>query len=665
MAKMSKAEITVGKYAGFCFGVRRAVDTVERLIESKKEGERIFILGELVHNPRVLERIGRAGVITVGEDDLDGIFAETTENSPSTIVTRAHGSTLYVNQKLADFSSENDHFKVIDCTCPYVKKIHDIVRNQTANGEALLVMGDKDHPEVKGIVSYAHGESEVFEHTDTVKIENYTQKCAIMVAQTTQNLSEWYKAQELFDKHLTKLNIYDTICSVTENRQTEVERLSKEVDLMLVIGGRQSSNTKKLFDVSKRNLKATFLIEDACDITPQITSLAKTASKIGITAGASTPSDIIQEVKTTMSEKLEKENFEELLEESLKTLNTGDIVTGTITSITPTDVHVDLSANVTGILPYEEIANAETQYNVGDTIEAFVVRVSDIEGVAGLSRKRIERIDSWKKVVAAHESGEVIEGKVTKIIKGGCMIALGAIEAFIPASQTGIPKGEELTPLKGTMQKVKVIEVDTDRSRATASIRAVLRAEHKEAMAKFWAELEVGQKFTGTVKSIMPYGVFVDIGGVDGMVHITELTWSRIKNPAEVVKVGDKIDVYVKSFDTETKKISLGCKTEETNPWNLFIKSFNIGDVVSAKVVGITPFGAFAEIIPEVDGLIHISQITDHKIATPAEVVHLDDVVQVKIINIDAEKKKISLSMRALLEGQDEEADIDADGDEE
>lgn len=656
------SELITGKYAGFCFGVKRAVDCVTALIENASAGERIYTLGELVHNPRVLKRLSDAGVIAANEADIDEIFESCTDDSPCTVVMRAHGSTREVAEKLEAYSREKKSFHVVDCTCPYVKKIHNIVDENTKNGECLLVMGDADHPEVLGIVSHAKGESAVFRDISELNTNNYTEKCVIIVAQTTQNLSEWHKTQELLRNHLTNLQIYDTICCVTENRQKEVERLASEVDLMLIIGGRSSSNTRKLLNVSKSVLEHSFLIEDAGEITPQILALAKSANKIGITAGASTPSDIIQEVKTTMSEKLGNE-FEELLEESLKTLNTGDIVSGTITSITPTDVHVDLSANVTGLLPYEEIANAETPYQVGDTIEAFVVRVSDLEGVAGLSRKRIERIDSWKRVVAAHESGEILEGKITKIIKGGCMIALGAIEAFIPASHTGIPKGEELTPLKGTMQKVKIIEIDQDRSRATASIRAVLRAERKEAVAKLWAELEVGKKFTGTVKSITSFGAFVDIGGVDGMVHITELSWSRIKSPADVVKVGDSIDVFIKSFDPQAKRISLGCKTEETNPWNIFMNSFNIGDVVSAKIVGITPFGAFAEIIPEVDGLIHISQIADHKIATPAEVVHLDDVVQVKIINIDTEKKKISLSMRALLEDQDEEAPLEDEDD--
>ncbi len=654
-------KIIVGKYAGFCFGVQRAVDAVKSLIDKKQINETIYTLGELVHNPKVLSDLKKSGVLIAEEKDLDNIFDKCNDDFPITIVVRAHGARLDITEKLAHYSEIKNSFNVIDCTCPYVKKIHNIVRSKTRNGETLLVLGDESHPEVKGIVSYAHCESLVTEKSSRVDFDNLAHKETVIVAQTTQNLSEWQKMQEVAAKHLTNYQIYDTICSVTENRQTEVDQLSKRVDLMLIIGGKKSSNTKKLYDVSKENLDNSFLVEDCGDLTDEIISAARRSEKIGISAGASTPGDIILEVKKSMSEIIENEKFEEMLEESLKTLNTGDIVSGTITSITPTDVHVDLSANVTGILPYEEIANADPAYKVGDTIEAFVVRVSDIEGVAGLSRKKIERIENWKKIVAAKENGDILEGKITKIVKGGCMIAIGSVEAFIPASQTGIAKGEELTPLKGTTQRVKIIEIEENRNRATASIKAVLRAEHKEAVAKLWAELEVGNKYTGTVKSLTSYGAFVDIGGVDGMVHITELSWSRIKSPADVVKVGDKIDVYVKSFDPEKKRISLGCKTEETNPWNIFVNSFNVGDVVTAKIVGITPFGAFAEIIPEVDGLIHISQITDHKIATPAEIVHLDDQVQAKITNIDTEKKKISLSMRALIEDQSENSSDEVD----
>lgn len=652
-------EIVIGKNAGFCFGVKRAVDTVTNLSADKKPRERIYTLGRLIHNPCVVRRFEEQGVRVIDESDIDEIFHESNSENPSVIVIRAHGTTAAISKKLLEYTEKNPDFRIVDCTCPYVKKIHSIVESKTADGSALLVLGDKTHPEVKGIVSYAGGEVRIAASADELDLSNLDKKSVVMVAQTTQKLSEWKKAQEIAQNHLTNLQIYDTICRATQNRQSETEQLSKKVHLMFVIGGRESSNTAKLYAVSKRNLEHTYLIEDSSDIPKEALRLAAKAGKIGITAGASTPGDIIQEVKTIMSEINESENFETLLENSLKTLNTGDIVNGTITSISSTEVHVDLSANVTGILDYNEIANADPAYKVGDSIEAYVVRVSDIEGVAGLSRKRIERIDDWKKIVAAKENGTVLEGKITKINKGGCMIALGAIEAFIPASQTGIPKGEELTPLKGTTQKVIIIEIEEGRSRATASIKAVQRAERKEAAAKIWSELEVGKKYVGTVKSLTSYGAFVDLGGVDGMVHITELSWSRIKNPAEVVSVGDQLEVYVKSFDAEKKRISLGCKTEETNPWNIFTSTYKEGDVATVKIVGLTPFGAFAEIVPEVDGLIHISQIADRKIATPAEVLHLDDVVQVKILGIDTEKKKVSLSMRALLEDENAEGEAE------
>lgn len=348
------------------------------------------------------------------------------------------------------------------------------------------------------------------------------------------------------------------------------------------------------------------------------------------------------------------ESFASMLESSLKTLNTGDIVTGTITSISNTEIHVDLSCKGTGILSVDEIrtdANTDIRslYNIGDEIEAFVVRVSDVEGVVGLSRRRIDRIADWKKIKAAAEEGAVVEGKITEVTKGGVIATVGSTKVFIPASQSGVPASGDLNSLIGTTQKFIIIEVNDQKNRAVGSIRAILRRERKALIEKFWAEMEEGKKFTGTVKSMTSYGVFVDLGGVDGMVHVSELSWSRIKDPSEVVKVGDTIDVFVKSFDVEKKRISLGCKTEDTNPWKIFSEKYSVGDVANVTVVGITPFGAFAEIVPEVDGLIHISQIADKRIGTPSEVLEIGQKVDAKIIAIDDEKQKVSLSIRALL----------------
>ncbi len=638
--------IKVARTAGFCFGVRRAVETVEKLITEKEPARRIYTLGKLIHNPHVVAKLENAGVAVLEEDTLLEVAVTATEQSPVTIVIRAHGTLRPIMERLSAMAAANPSLAVVDCTCPFVKKIHNIVEKETTPDSVLVVSGNPTHPEVRGIVSYAKGQTVAIPSIEEANLCSFNNKNCLIVAQTTQKLAEWNKCQLFFKNYCTNAKFFDTICIATENRQSEADQLSKEVDLMVVIGGRESSNTRALYTVARRNLANTVLIEDASELDPD---LVRGAQIIGITAGASTPGDIIEEVEKTMSEIIEStENFASMLEGSLKTLNTGDIVKGVITSISSTEVHVDLSANVTGIIPAEELAGSD--FKVGDEIEAFVVRVSDIEGVAGLSRKRIERIGDWKKVVEAAESGEILEGKVTEVIKGGVMLAIGAVKVFVPASQTGVPKDGDMKALVGTTQKCTIMEISEGRNRAVASIKTVLRKERKEAIAKFWETLEVGQTFTGTVKSLTSYGAFVDLGGVDGMVHITELSWSRLKNPAEVVSVGDTLTVFVKSFDAEKKRISLGHKTEATNPWNIFTSTYAVGDVASVKVVNLTPFGAFAEIVPEVDGLIHISQLAEKRVGAPSDVVSVGDVVDAKIIGIDEEKQKVSLSIRALTE---------------
>jgi len=659
------AEIITAKSAGFCPGVAAAVNTAMRLIDKNNGKERIYTLGKLIHNNRVVERLENLGVTAIEEADIDDVYLRARRGEPSVIIVRAHGVPKKVTEKLSEYALGCSDFRVIDRTCGYVKKIHDIVDRETSDNSTLLIIGDASHAEVLGIMSYAHADVLVASNLDELELCNLPTNGLVIVAQTTLNLSEWNKCNIFIKNHCTNVKKFDTICCITEQRQIEADELSKKVDLMYVIGSSHSSNAVKLFEIAKANQPATFMIEDRSGIDRE---LVKKVKSIGITAGASTPRDIIEEVQTTMNEEIKtsEENFEEMLESSLKTLNTGDVVTGVITSISSTEIHVDLSANVTGVLPIGEACidaseSIEDKYKVGDEITAFVVRVSDIEGVAGLSRKRIERITDWKTITDAKESGEVLEGRVTDVVKGGIMIQYKTVKLFVPASQTGVPKDGQMSELLGSNVKFQVIEVDNGRNRAVASIRSVLRKERKEAAAKIWDSLEVGQKFVGKVKSIVDYGIFVDIGGIDGMVHITELSWHRVKHPSELVSVGDPIEVYVKSFDPEKRKISLGCKTAETHPWTVFTSQYSEGDVVPVKIVNLTPFGAFAEIIPDIDGLIHISQIADRRIASPAEVLHVDDVVDAKITAIDNEKKKVSLSIRALLTPADEPEQDEAD----
>ncbi|MBQ7968450.1 MAG: bifunctional 4-hydroxy-3-methylbut-2-enyl diphosphate reductase/30S ribosomal protein S1 [Clostridia bacterium] len=654
--------IEIAKNAGFCFGVDRAVNSVYGLIEEKKT-HKIYTLGNLIHNPTISEDLEKKGVGIISEDELERVYDECDDDNPCTVVVRAHGVTKQVYEKLEKFSAGKKGFNYLDCACPYVKKIHKIVKDNADKDTLLLVYGDPDHPEVKGIVSFAEGEYEVFSGVESlekyVNTNKNAQKKAVVVSQTTQNLTEWKKSQKIIEKVYTNSFIFDTICSVTEKRQTETEKLAQKVDCMVIIGGRNSSNTNKLYDTAKKHQPNTVLIENADELDLCILG---NNMKVGISAGASTPGSIIEEVKNKMSENTKNidtmvanDDFAAMLEESFKTLNTGDIVKGIVLAVNSNEVQVDLGAKVTGIVPYSEVSDnpavkLEDEFKVGDEIEVMVTRVSDIDGVASLSKKRVDAITNWKNVVESFNEGKVLEGKVTDVIRGGVLVFAEGQKLFVPASHTGLAKDADLSVLKGTDTKVKIIDINEQRRRAVASIRVVAREEKKAAEEAFWSTLEKDKKYEGKVKSITNYGVFVDLGGVDGMIHSTELSWTHFRHPSEVVSIGETLTVYVKDFDLETKRISLGYKTEENNPWNAFVEKYAVGDVATVKVVNMMPFGAFAEVLPGVDGLIHISQIADKKISKPADVLENGQEVEAKITDIDMENRKISLSIRALIE---------------
>ena len=649
--------VTVAKNAGFCFGVKRATDRLEAAIEAKSGNERIFTLGNIIHNDIYNRQLSEKGVHVISIKDVEDIAATADELSPVTVFVRAHGIPKQDEALLREVSEKNKYFKYEDCTCPYVKKIHRIASENSGEDNFFLLLGAKEHPEVVGIMSYAECEKAVFadsaeleEMIKSGKLENLSHKKPIIASQTTQKTSEWKKSQKIFKKLYTNASIFDTICSVTELRQSEAEELSRQSDFMIVIGGRESSNTAKLYSICKKNCARAVWIESADELAEHdLNSSAYT--KVGIAAGASTPSGLIQEVYKTMSEITE--NFEELLEASLKTLNTGDTVTGTVTLVTDAEIQLDLGVNVTGVIKAEQITDDASvklteMFKKGDEIEAFVIRVSDIEGVAELSKKRVDSDKNWQKIVLACENAEILEGKVVDVVKGGVVVLVGANRVFVPASQTGVPKDGDIAVLKGEQVKLRVIEIKGNR--AIASIKVVAREERRAKEEAFWASIEEGKVYTGCVKSLTSYGAFVDLGGVDGMVHKTELSWRPIATPADVVAVGQEITVFVKSFDAEKKRISLGYKTEDTNPWYIFTAKYSVGDVASVKIVNMMPFGAFAEIIDGVDGLIHISQIAQQKIAKPADVLSIGQVVDAKIVGIDEENRKISLSIRALLD---------------
>ena len=645
-------QIILAKTAGFCFGVDRAVEMVN---ESVRRGNKTATLGPIIHNRHVVERFLEQGVRELDSPEQ----AEPGE----TVIIRAHGVPKQVQQALCARG-----VPVLDATCPFVKKIHTIVKNETQKGRKIIIFGSPAHPEVEAIASFCR-EPLIVQSPE--ELENWLREAPerrnlpiSMVSQTTSSQKMWKSCAEIAKKVCTNCEIFDTICRATEMRQEEAAILSQKCDAMVVVGDARSSNTGRLAMICEQYCKKVSLVDQADDLEMSLFSGANT---VGITAGASTPSWIIKEVNNKMSEELKvetamEENFAELLEQSLKTLNNGDKVTGTVMAVGSTEIEVDLGTKHTAYIPLEDFSSdpnvkPEEAVKVGDQIEAIVVHVNDGEGVVRLSKKRLEAGKAWEEIEAAAENKDIVEGVVTEENKGGIVVNVKGIRVFVPASQSGVAKGGDLGELLKKNVQLRITEVNRARRRVVGSIRSVASEQRKAAQEKIWSEIEVGKQYHGTVKSLTSYGAFVDIGGVDGMVHVSELSWNRIKNPAEVVKVGDEIDVYVIALDPEKKKISLGYKTEATNPWTIFNNEYKVGDVVTVKIVKLMTFGAFAEIIPGVDGLIHISQIADRRIGKPEDVLSEGQEVDAKIIDIDQEHKRISLSIRALLApaGEDEE----------
>ena len=649
--------ITVAKSAGFCFGVNRAINIVNSLLD---KNVKVSTLGPIIHNMEVVNELESRGCKAVSSIDE-------VENG-ATLVIRSHGVPKYVIDKLVE-----NGVKYEDATCPFVKKIHNIVANPDNKDGIVLIAGNSVHPEVEGIIGHCSTECHTFKNSEEIdEIYNIVlkknNKQVFVVAQTTFDTKEWKKCVKKIKKLCTNAKIFDTICNATSVRQTEADLLAAQSDFMVVIGDRHSSNTGKLFDICKRQCDNTVLIETADELDALQVSVAE---KIGVTAGASTPARIIKEVLDTMSEIKSgvtngEESFEALLEESLKNLNTNERVMGTVLSIAPNEVQVDVGRKQTGFIPASELSNdpnakPEDIVKVGDKIELLIMKTNDQEGTIMLSKRRVDAAKGWEILESKVESQEVLTGKVTEAVKGGVIVIYNDVRVFIPASQATATRDESLEDLVGKEVQFRLIEVSQRgrRKRAIGSIRSVLKEQRAAQREEFWKNCEIGKKYTGVVKSLTSYGAFVDLGGVFGMIHISELSWTHIKHPSEVVNVGDTVEVYVKDINEETKKISLGFKNADENPWEILKNQYPVGTVVKATIVGLTSFGAFANIIPGIDGLIHISQIANKRIEKPADVLSVGETVEAKITAIDFDKKRVSLSMRALLP-EDEQAPAEA-----
>ena len=639
-------QIILAKTAGFCFGVNRAVKLTYELLE---QGRPVATLGPLIHNPQVVEDLESKGAITC--DSVDDV------PDGCEVVIRSHG----VGQSVYDKISTR-RLAYHDATCPFVTKIHKIAARAGAEGAMLLVAGDAKHPEVQGIVGHTTGKVEVFANLaelEKLLPELTQQKSIFAVAQTTFNVQSWETCKEFLKNQCTNAKIFDTICNATWARQQEAEDLSQKCDHMVVIGGHHSSNTQKLLQVAARHTKA-INVETADELDKDWLNGARI---VGVTAGASTPSSIIEEVLNCMSEEIRDDmSFEEMLAASeAKPLYAGKIVKAKVISVSPTECVVGIDGSKhTGIVKLSEMshdpnAKMEDLVKVDDELDLVVVKTNDQEGVDTLSRVRFEAQKGMKDVSEAAENGTVMEGDVMEANKGGVVVNVKGVRVFVPRSQATMRRDEDYTKLVG--QHVKLVITECAGRKIVGSINKVTAEENKAKRDEFWKNVEVDKQYTGVVKSLTSYGAFVDIGGVDGLCHISELSWNNIKHPSEVVSVGDTIEVYVKSYDPENQKVSLGYKKEEDTPWEQLKNEYPIGSVFEAPVVSITKFGAFVRILPGIDGLVHISEISNERVNKVSDVLKVGDMVKVKLINVDFDRKRISLSMKACLDEAAEDAE--------
>ncbi len=653
-------KITLAKTAGFCFGVDRAVN----MVYSLSEKQRVCTLGPIIHNSEMVRELEQKGVI----------IANTPREVPPgyTVVIRSHGVPQSVYDEIHSLN-----LNYSDATCPFVSKIHKTVAKAGRENSVVLIIGDKNHPEVKGIEGHCCGEFfAVKNHIEAEKLIETTPRLKTnpltVVAQTTFDVSEWKKSLKVIKKLCTNAVIFDTICNATAERQEEARILAERSDLMIVIGDKTSSNTCKLYDICSRVCKNTYLVETYKELKDIDLS---SACNIGVTAGASAPARIIKEVLDTMAENQvnsseeQEQDFASMLEEHMQSFNTDGRVKGVVERITPNEIFVDVGRKQAGVVKLSELtddpnAKIEDLVKVGDTLDLLIMRTNDQEGTIMLSKKRVDAQKGWDVIKEALESKEVLTGVVTEINNGGVIAVTNGVKVFIPASQATASRNESTEGLLKKEVSFRIIDVNDRRRRAVGSIRSVLNEEKNKAREEFWKNCEVGKTYTGTVKSLTSYGAFVDIGGVDGMIHISELSWNRIKHPSEVVNVGDTVEVYVKDIDTEKHNISLGYKKAEDNPWEILKNNYPEGSVVEVEIVGLTQFGAFAKIIPGIDGLIHISQIADRRIEKPQDELSIGQKVMAKITAIDFDKKRVSLSIRALLQDNNDDAEEAAENEE-
>ena len=645
-------EIILAKTAGFCFGVQRAVDTAYEHADDKG---RVYTYGQIIHNEEVVGDLSRHGVKVIEDDELPDI-------RDSKVIIRSHGA----EKKVYDILESNGNI-VIDATCPFVKKIHNIVRDKSEDGHTIVIVGDENHPEVRGIMGWCVSRPVVIGSEEEAEI--FTQKCLdgsysreeniSIVSQTTFNYRKFNNIVDIIRNKLYNVTAYKTICNATSVRQREAKEIASKVDAMIVIGGRNSSNTQKLFEISKKECENTYYIQTLVDL--DLTTF-ESVSRVGITAGASTPNKLIKEVHGRMDEM----NFAELLEndESRVSIKTGEIVEGRVIDVKPDEILVDISYKSDGIIPRNEYTNTPNAdltelVHVGDTITAKVVKTNDGEGSVLLSYKRVAAEKANEKLEAALESGEILTGKVFQVVSGGLNVMYDETRVFIPASLVSDTYEKNLDKYLDQDIEFVLTEYQPKKRRIIGNRKQIIVARKAEAAKELFDRIEVGMTVEGVVKNVTSFGAFIDLGGADGLLHISEMSWGRVDDPKSVLKVGDTVKAFIKNIDGD--KIALSLKFEDTNPWLNADEKYAPGTVVTGKVARMADFGAFIELEPGVDALLHVSQISYEHVNKPEDVYKVGDTVEAAVVECNAADKKISLSVKALLPVPEDADDVAED----
>lgn len=628
-------EIIIAKSAGFCFGVNRAIETVYNELKKGK----ICTYGSIIHNKEVINDLQQKGVQII--EDIDNI------EQGQTVIIRSHGVGPQIYKSL-----EQKNIKYVDCTCPFVKKIHNIVKKNYEMGNNIIIIGDRFHPEILGINSWCDNNGIIIEDEAQALNQNLQNKKYIVVSQTTFSKQGFNNIISILKSRNIDFELYNTICNATDERQSEAIEISKKVNIMLVIGDKKSSNTQKLYNICKQNCEKTYYIETIKDLQLNI---SRTNDKIGITAGASTPSAIIKEVIMTMNELNETNNenqsFEQMLDNSFVTLHTGDIVKGTVIRVTNEEVYVGLGSKSDGIIEKGEFSSdthlkPSEVLKPGDELKVFVIRVNDGEGNVLLSRKRLESQQGLDEIEKAYETKEPIHGKFTEIVKGGMIALINGVRVFIPSSQVSNRYVEDLNAYLNKEFDFNIIEFNRNKHKIVGGRKELAEKEINLKKEKVFSNISIGQIVKGTVTRITDFGAFVDLGGIDGLIHISEMSWGRINKTQDILTEGQSVEVLVLDMNKEKGKISLSLKNPDNDPWKIAAQKYHIGEIVEGKVVRMLPFGVFVELEPGIDGLVHISQIANKHVVKPEDELKIGEAIKVKILDVNEENKKISLSKK-------------------